>query len=139
MSTTNETHKKFYNADSADAVITEIHARLDEQDKMLNSLHGHLKGVEETLDKVHEQTLKTNGRVTSHDSAISTLNQSTETMATSFAEIRAWLKALCAVGTAITLVMGLIGWLLANDFIRINNPKNQPSMGVVQTLNSTKP
>ena len=74
-----------------------------------------------------------------HDSAIVDMKEQHRDDATVLASVQAWLKALVCVGSALLLILGFIGWLLSNDYLRFNNPHNQTLIGVVQPLNSTKP
>lgn len=126
----NQSHQPFYNPNSRDTVITEILNRLDDKDKEYTSLHGQMVSTRELLDKVYEQTLKTNGRVTNHDSLLASLSSAKDDVQS----IKAWLKGLISVGSGLMLLLALIGWLLSNDYLSFHTPARQ-----VQTLNSTHP
>jgi len=124
----------FFDPNGREATIANIINRLDEKDKEYDSLHGQLMTNKELLDKVYEQTLKTNGRVTSHDAAITALNSLNSRVSEDVASIKAWLKGLISVGSALMLLLGIIGWLLSNDYLSIHVPASR-----VQILNPTKP
>ena len=113
--------------------MTLIISRLDDQDKTLNSLHGHVMDIEKEVKEVHIQAVKTNGRVNKQEVQIETMSAEQKTYISTVNEIKSVVKSLTWTGVCLLGVLSFVGWLLANDYMEFHLPLSQ-----VQHLNSTK-